>query len=132
VTKVIDVQDALDLLATEVEKAGADYVYERPNTGGIRRCLYEYNNQPSCLVGRAWHAAGVPVEDLRAIDKGSGPIGAIEIRRVGPLVITDAAAEVFGAAQNAQDGGFTYGSALKDARRVAELVSDGNPEIDSL
>jgi hypothetical protein len=121
---VIDVDDAIRLLEAEVEKAGVAYVYEPPKRDGDwdAICRYEFDGQPSCLVGRCYVAAGATAEDLENLDLrnfGSG-ISADEVRSLGSLTITEDAAEVFRRAQEYQDDRIPYGVALAEAKVLAE------------
>lgn len=49
-----------------------DYVYAR---NVIPRCVYVEDGQPSCLWGHALVRAGVPIEQVSAINQGESIVG---------------------------------------------------------
>lgn len=106
-------QEALDTLREVVAEYGEDYVYDRRvNTGngplGGESCFYVRDNKPSCLVGHVLNRRGVAINTLKERE-GSGP----DI--FAPRFLTHEAADVLTAAQEKQDGGRTWGSALQAA-----------------
>lgn len=124
----IDEAKALELLAAEVEEAGADYVYkadERAPNVQVK-CSYVDNGCPSCLVGRALFRAGVKLESLIALDRQLEVFG--EPSSVGieeanlpedEVSISPDALEIFAIVQEGQDLGETWGTVLDRARRLA-------------
>jgi hypothetical protein len=53
--------------------ANPEFVYQQPETQpGLRGCVYAFNGAPSCLIGQWLHVAGVPVEELKALDELPG------------------------------------------------------------
>lgn len=100
--------------------AGRDTVYQDRGTGG--ECYYVRYGVPSCIVGRALHRLGVPIEVLQGLDTASmgDPIGASSLARRG--VTTPDAAVVFANAQLAQDRGKTWGQALDAAQRCFDTL----------
>ncbi len=146
---VIDATAAYALLM-DVTSGRLDYRYEvRPVAGWetapeddksyYERCDYVRNGAPSCIVGHALYHAGVPTELLMILDGDPDRVGGISAfnisddrreRHLGdiefPVSITDGAAHVFSAAQQAQDEGISWGEALREAReRLASLRKNG-------
>ena len=128
----IDGNEAMRLLEEVVKEKGSDYVYPAE----YRECKYFVQDGgsetavPACIVGWALHKKGwlfQPPDDglQRMIDSNES---AYEFSEYSD-VITSEAAEVFSAAQMAQDGRDgvvssrgTWGKALKAAR--AALVDE--------
>jgi hypothetical protein len=120
--KPMDHHDAIRLLR-EVVAGREDYVYERvladiDNDGHpAPSCLYYVDGKPSCVVGHVmnrWDPDFRPPEGssprLMAMFPGD-PVSAL-------------AAEVFAAAQEKQDEGCTWGTALAAAeQRYADIVA---------
>ena len=110
---------ALQLLKNAVERKGADYVY--PSVGN---CKYVVNKtKPSCLVGEALLEAGVPPSRLYGQPINKLRIDGIVDRLGDDVVIDRGAVQVFGDAQDQQDTGETWGTALKAARRRAREIA---------
>lgn len=116
---MIDRQQALDLLEQVVDEGGRDFVYPQDENGN---CQYVRDGAPSCLVGKALFKAGVKMEDLIRLDEGTadtnGPVAACAMDDVIPGVADYEALYVFNQAQQTQDLGDTWGSALDAARKV--------------
>lgn len=63
--------DAVVESVRNIAKANPDHVYsegEESEDGG-RQCFYERNGHASCIVGRALHANGVSVYNLKKMDE---------------------------------------------------------------
>lgn len=117
---------ALELLKAEVDAEGADFVYkadERADPLKSPKCVYVENGCPSCLVGRALHRAGVPLEILAKLDdvqydKGVG-ISDAEFDD-DSVVLEDDARGILATAQTMQDAGATWGEALEAASHALD------------
>jgi hypothetical protein len=126
---VLTEQRAIELLEAEVAAEGDSYVY--PQREAIEdlgdgteyqsaRCDYVRDERPSCLVGRALHAYGVSIEQLKSIEGTS--IGAFGQQFTPVSWLPHSVAGLLYAAQNAQDGGQTWGEALIAAKDMASGV----------
>lgn len=126
----ITADDALEALRTAV-KGREDYVYPWWEAGGSRACKYVRDGAPSCLVGHALHALGIPLDTLTVLDSyqnGSGVAAGTLPQHLPSGTLTVEAAGVFGAAQTAQDTGESWGEALASAAaRHAAEVADTTP-----
>ncbi len=116
---MLDIVDAIDLIDHLVEIEGRDYQ---------AHCAYvsQDEEEPSCLVGRAWSIAGATVGQLKELH-GESPR---RLWRRGklPIEMTFGAAEVFDAAQRAQDRRDlddvgTWGEAQDAAHEVAVKIA---------
>ena len=101
-----------EALESAVAERGEGYTYDGPSG-----CVYEHNNQPSCLIGLAVTKLGAPIELLKEWDEcrnveGSG------ITDVAPVGMPDKVVKFYAAAQRAQDDGDTWGEALGAAERL--------------
>lgn len=116
----IDARRALELLTDIVDQYGEDTVYEKVPLLGDQGtgCRYEYEGQPSCMVGIALHRAGASLAFLNGLDK----IGAPADRLKPEKGVEIQAARVFQAAQECQDTGKTWGQALHEARTRYESI----------
>lgn len=62
---------------TEIQKHVRRIVAENPSyVYGVDSpvkgsCVYVYRGEPSCLLGRAMYAAGVPIDELQSMDRYS-------------------------------------------------------------
>jgi hypothetical protein len=121
----IDPDRALELLRAEVEKAGKAHAYDGPqviteHSAGVMAsyALYVVGGEGCCLVGRALVAFGVPAEQL-ALLEGDGIVPAAKVlAERGVVSISEDAALVFAAAQDAQDEGRQWGIALDCAEHA--------------
>lgn len=136
----IDSRKMLDLLDKVVGSAGPDHTYDRtrqlwgeddldfldrqlevlvdPVAGGT--CGYFYaDGSPACIVGQVLSIVGVTAEETGYANLSS--VGALVDELELPW--TDDAIRVAMAAQNTQDRGRSWGEALREARRVAEVLS---------
>ena len=57
-------------LTALVESVGRGFAYTPRGVGVNKRCVYVYNGEPDCIVGRFLAGAGVPVERLERADLG--------------------------------------------------------------
>lgn len=124
---VIAGADALNSLRLRV--AGREgYIYKREERE--RRepvyCLYVEKGSPSCLVGHSFHydfGISIPYLELLNSNELAGHLGGSSSVRalVMPegVELTSEARQIFGAAQEIQDGGGTWGEALEAAEVVA-------------
>ena len=121
----IDARRALEMLIDVVDQYGEDTVYEKvPLTQGNQvievggtGCRYQYQRQPSCIVGHVLHRAGVPMDVLENLDMSGSPAGSI----YGTVKDPDART-VLDAAQIKQDAGETWGDALRAAKEQYERI----------
>jgi len=118
----IDPDRALELLRAEVEKAGKAHAYDGPFGIGpaadVSYALYVVGGEGCCLIGRALVAYGVPAEQL-ALLEGHGIVPAAQVlAERGVVSISEEAALVFAAAQDAQDEGRQWGIALDCAEHA--------------
>lgn len=133
---VIDVEQANALLDAAVADRGADYRYEFPgyDAGDPSTCYYwhpaledpsEYHDRdleqvaagkPGCIVGHAFHAAGVRGEWL-ARNEGQG-VGSLSrcASHDGLLTVTPDAQLLLAFVQSHQDGGAPWGEAVRQGR----------------
>lgn len=116
----IDGRRALELLIDTVDRYGEGTVYEKvPSLDSAKFvCRYEYEGNPSCLVGKALYRAGTPLDLLAHLDLFSIPADKLDITGY----VTTGGALVFHAAQGVQDNGGTWGEALKEARLKYEYL----------
>ncbi len=111
------------------QEDGESYVYRKLDG----KCVYvEPDGSGSCLVGRYLIKAGVPVEELRKLDRPvSGTTIRTALRRLeerGVLDYTWAAAAYLAAAQSSQDIGATWGDAQHRALTCAQDQYGTNPK----
>lgn len=130
----IDAQTAYDLLAAAVAERGANYLYTSPGEQvGNLGCKYIYNGKPSCIIGAALAAHGVPLDVMRPWDAGNGYTISSAARLFRADFITPGARAVFASAQAVQDRAAlrgdrsaTWGAALaRAARTLAEELACG-------
>lgn len=142
----IDKDKAIELLEKQVEKKGADYVYEFAscqyfadetgtmcNRDFVGRTPVELG-QPLCIVGHVYADLGLTINDLyRAsedYDDEADEYTTQEIQDQGgnvmevhpdpkKVVLTPDAEMVLNVAQEFQDTGYTWGAALDEAKDVA-------------
>jgi hypothetical protein len=125
--KTITADDAIRLLR-ETVAGKEDFIYaedERSdNDYGIAECKYVKDGAPSCLIGQALSAFGVPVETLEDLDgfEESGSIDSDEVDEKlseAGFQLAGMADGIFATAQRAQDQGKTWGDALARAEYEA-------------
>lgn len=114
---MITAAQALAALEAVVQRDGPETVYVQVGDGSAsqKRCRYEFNGAPSCLVGRALFELGFTIEDLQTLDQHDYP--ARKLSSAFSDRITDGAAFVLDHAQHLQDLGNTWGAALEAARQ---------------
>ena len=139
--KVLNAQDAYDLLKVEVESKGREFVYVREVSG---ECKYvhgtameeidykEYEEVqvgdlvPGCLVGHVLVSMGVPMESFLRLDinQETDAEGALrELEESGLIgAYNRDFMQVMSVAQGAQDGGRTWGEALDEAKSALGLL----------
>jgi len=119
--KVYDVPDVIEALRRACDTKGHDYVYEKVDD----KCLYVDASsgklQPSCIAAYALVDMGViGLADLQEWED-QAPTG---IGRDMPVTV--AALNALGAAQLLQDGGATWGEALKWVDENQHLAAFGS------
>lgn len=115
----ITLESAIEGVTAIVEEFGENYVYERPYGAS---CLYVFDGQPSCIVGKFLAKVGVPLERLARADEARGVIardliGQLEYEDV---IATDVpeVGRFLDVLQSEQDSGYHWGEALKLAKTV--------------
>ena len=127
----ISARRALELLTDVVDKAGEDFVYEHQDMTDLRGalehggppkgCRYVDGDHPSCLVGHVLVRAGASLEALNKLDKLGA--SAKSLADFG-IRVDENASKVLGTAQLAQDGGKSWGEALRLARQKYEKIME--------
>jgi len=123
----IDGDQAVNLLKQVVE-GKEDFIYTSPAIDdGI--CLYIYEDEPSCGIGKALALAGVSIDSLKEMD-GIG--WATSIRALSErgtekygFTLTVDAELVFSRFQRSQDSGTSWGFCLRQAVKNSALLSPG-------
>lgn len=114
---------ALDAMRKAVESESPDFIY---NSRYVNGCFYVSRGEPACIVGRALHSIGVPIETLSAMDVGmDGTIthpGTVEVLKDAGFLPTTAALAVMRRAQAVQDAGGTWGEAMAAALDESERL----------
>lgn len=113
---------AIQGLSALVEEKGEGFVYTQ-HTGreGTKQCRYVHNGAADCMIGQFLAAQGIPLERLAEADKIYAWSGAPASELIdslineGLVIASDGATNVLAAAQFAQDGGMTWGEALREA-----------------
>ena len=111
------VQDVLDAVKAQVDRAGADFVYQShtDEATGIEYCLYVSDGKCDCIVGHVLHGWGVSIEALSEFD-GYGHLSGDNAMFVGkklganPFVST-----LLNLVQMNQDDGRTWGQCYEYA-----------------
>jgi hypothetical protein len=135
-TKTITSYQAYTALYHVVQESpnGRDTVYEPPVPEYPGRCLYTYNGEPSCGVGKALAALGVPLNVLTILDTSSpsnnGPLAAgsdyftWNLEREG-FRLTAEAHDALSRFQRLQDRACTWGEALDHVVSSARYENEG-------
>lgn len=89
---------------------------------GSEACAYIQWNCPLCMVGCALYAAGLTQDELHGMDR-QFPTRIGEVALPARVRITGWARRVFAAAQDAQDKGLPWGTALENACAVRRAVA---------
>lgn len=107
--------EARTLLAEVVAEKGRDYVYPRANSGD--GCVYfESDGSPSCIVGHVLAKKGATLAQLEDLALNGH---AVETLFHEGIVLADHATRgALTRAQDIQDGGSTWGTALNAANHV--------------
>jgi hypothetical protein len=108
-------------LLREVVAESPDFIYKPPADDVQSVCVYAYDGQPSCIVGKALYRAGYDVDVLAALDCANDP-GAYNLAKLGIAADGDALA-IFAAAQRVQDRSYE-GNTWTDALAAAEVEAD--------
>jgi hypothetical protein len=123
--RLIDIGDALDLLARAVSEGGRGYA-------GCQARLYALNGEPKSVVGHALLLANVDADDLEVM--GGHRIRDLYREARLPVDLTLGALIVLDAAQRSEDGGSCGDDVLADATAAAghflDLISVV-PEVNS-
>lgn len=115
----ITLTQAMDTLREVVAEHGKDHVYDRsaimfgPLAG--ETCLYVRNGKPDCIVGHVLHRLGVQLDTLHD-SEGMGPRD-LSLGDSPSLELDDDAGLALTVAQNTQDNGETWGTALANTER---------------
>lgn len=119
--ETLTVEKAHELLKRAVAEKGEDYVYQ-PETVGTynRRCRYfGPEGAPSCIVGHVLAYMGVSIDPESYENRvGVWTLGQEELLRADAAAI-----EALSVAQDVQDMGGPWGSALREFEQEAGLVS---------
>jgi len=113
--------DALAGLKVIVAEAGADFVYSKRGAGETYdgRCVYVWDGEPDCIVGKYLAKVGVPIDRLRKADSmGFGePARALlhDLEHQGMIDIEPDAIRLLQETQYHQDQGRTWGHSLSTA-----------------
>ena len=91
-----------------------------PDWDADKGCVYVKNRKPACIVALALHKAGVSIKKLRGED-GANTKG-IDLRVDLTPLMTPRAVNIFSYAQDAQDGGDTWGTSVDHARWANERI----------
>ncbi|MFI0211975.1 hypothetical protein ACH4OV_25305 [Streptomyces diastaticus] len=113
-------EQVLDVMREVVAEAGEEFVYEPPTGLGV--CLYVHRphgggaSVPGCLVGQVLHRLGVPLDELTEHE-------AQLARTMAPKLVdagegADLLVTALDNAQAIQDGGHSWGAALRAAEEV--------------
>ena len=129
---VITVDDVRKGLTELVQEYGEDFRYtpKHKSESDSERCLYVWNGEPDCIVGKLLHRMGVPLERLQRAD--NGPVG-MPARELLHWLILEGVLEsdqevqelayALDVAQSLQDDGSSWGVVLE--RTLARLASKG-------
>jgi hypothetical protein len=103
-------------LTALVDEYGSSTVYEKKVRDGLNQCLYVYEGQPDCIIGKFLADLGVEVELLAEYDTTEGIISSellTDLARLGIIASPPYAVyNALSAAQALQDEGKTWGAAV--------------------
>ena len=129
----ITTEKMLGALEKVVEEAGRDYTYPLEDLAAFNdSCRYVIDGRPACIVGRALHRLGVPIEDLSQVEDESA-YRAIELLVNRGTVTVDGIGpgDVASAAQSVQDRSPKWTAARRDwghALEMARIAAGENEE----
>lgn len=89
----------------EVASSAPEYVYKIPDSTTLYCLYFDHDGNPSCLIGQALAKCGLTKED---VTEGASAFKVLAEKGIDDVVA--AAAEI---AQDKQDNGETWGSALE-------------------
>jgi hypothetical protein len=120
----------LRTLRQVVQEFGPDYVYEmklRESDSGVgteEKCVYVYNDAPSCIAAQVLYRMGVTVEDLKNIEGQSiGLFATTEYLGIAER-LGFKALRTLAQAQEMQDRLLPWGAAYEAAKSYAQLKFD--------
>lgn len=119
----ITMKQVLDVMCQVVGEFGVDYVYTKINDS----CLNwdEDRDCPSCLVGHVLHRVGISREFLIEHNpKGAGSV-LYYFKEDSGILAEEGVTSILSLAQYAQDGGNTWGYALRRALKEYDIVTRG-------
>ncbi len=133
---VITVDDVRKGLTELVQEYGEDFRYtpKHKSESDSEQCLYVWNGEPDCIVGKFLHRMGVPLERLQKADSGPGMSarellhwlnleGVVWSDLGGVSESEQKVAYALDVAQSLQDDGSSWGVVLE--RTLARLASKG-------
>lgn len=112
----------LDVMAEVVRDHGPDHVYGKERRKDrMPTCYYANADRtgPACLVGHVMWRFGWTITDLESVEHSGVDCRWGRFRELDGEVTT-----VLAVAQTAQDGGKTWGEALREARWASGLYPD--------
>lgn len=117
---ILDGAGAISSLRTVVFEAGPDYVYKRVEAYGLGgACVNFHNGEPSCIVGKVFSLLGLTAEKAEEFNVAGMAIASTSCERLNrsdfEWKFSNAAIGVLVTAQDCQDGGMSWGQALKAA-----------------
>lgn len=105
-----------------VAEYGEDFVYQQRDTHFGSHCVYVWQGEPDCIVGKLLHRLGVPVEQLARGDGEVGhPVGLLagslveHLEELGVISAECGVSEILDRAQSRQDSGRTWGQSVREA-----------------
>jgi hypothetical protein len=117
--KLVTAKKAIAALREEV-RGNEEYRYIPPGgtEGFPRRCVYAYNGEPSCLIGKVLVRLGASVDQLQQLDgllfASADTLYDEHASDIG-IAVDENAAQIFSAAQSRQDAGYRWDEALARA-----------------
>lgn len=119
--------EVLSLLRRAVELKGSNYIYEKDYNGDLL-CRYAKDGCPDCIIGHVLAWIGIPLEEMEANDDPAKPNGELsegtigglfwKIKNLHGITFTRRAEQMLSRAQADQDGGLSWGYALKAAEEL--------------
>lgn len=111
-----------------VDEYGADHVYRKHhNADDFGYCLYVFNGEPDCIIGKLLVKLGFTVDQLAANEGEGAPqvfanlYGWDHFDMTNPSSVPDVIMLAY-CVQVQQDGGRTWGQAVSDG--IQEVMSD--------